>query len=295
MKQYGGSAQTESAVDRALRFLAGAQNRDGSWGSRESFASGDSVALSSLALLAFLAHGENFHSTPHAKCVRKGIDYLQTLAEAPGIEMAGGGFGHAILTYALAEGYAVNGSMSLRQLLEKRLDFIIKNQNSFGSFALNYDNSPTVPPSKKQLENPLYKEIMVGEPACDLSLLGWHIQAMTAAKNAGVNIEGLDRALTLATEAVVKIHQAERGGFSQGTNLRRFPANHNMTPVGLLALQLLNSGGSAPARRAERIIKELPAPRWNSSEPVPPVPLVLSDAGYFSGRKRTWKTLGNVE
>lgn len=42
MKQYGGSAQTESAVDRALRFLAGAQNRDGSWGSRESFASGDS-------------------------------------------------------------------------------------------------------------------------------------------------------------------------------------------------------------------------------------------------------------
>ena len=116
--------------------------------------------------------------------------------------MAGGGFGHAILTYALAEGYAVNGSMSLRQLLEKRLDFIIKNQNSFGSFALNYDNSPTVPPSKKQLENPLYKEIMVGEPACDLSLLGWHIQAMTAAKNAGVNIEGLDRALALATEAV---------------------------------------------------------------------------------------------
>ena len=292
MKQYGGSAQTESAVERALRFLAGVQNRDGSWGSRESFASGDSVALSSLALLAFLSHGENFHSTPHAKCVRKGIDYLQTLAEAPGIEMAGGGFGHAILTYALAEGYAVNGSMSLRQLLEKRLDFIIKNQNSFGSFALNYDNSPTVPPSKKQLENPLYKEIMVGEPACDLSLLGWHIQAMTAAKNAGVNIEGLDRALALATEAVVKIHQAERGGFSQGTNMRRFPANHNMTPVGLLALQLLDSGGSVPARRAERIIKELPVPRWNSSEPFPLYRWYYQTQAIFQaekGRGKLWE------
>ena len=84
--------------------------------------------------------------------------------------------------------------------------YIISHQNSFGSFAINYDNSPQAPPTEKQLENPLFREIVVGEPNCDLSLLGWHIQAMTAAKNAGLQIDGQDKALALALEALVKIH-----------------------------------------------------------------------------------------
>ena len=62
LRRYGGSSETESAVEKSLHYLASMQNKDGSWGSSDSFKTGDAVALSSLALLAFFAHGENFQS-----------------------------------------------------------------------------------------------------------------------------------------------------------------------------------------------------------------------------------------
>lgn len=269
LRRHGGGADTESAVEKALMYLASVQNKNGSWGGKDSFETGDAAALSALALLAFFSHGENFQSKQYADNIRRGCDFLVELGNAPNIEYAGSGFGHAIMTYALAEGYAVSGSLSLRHALEARLKFIISKQNNFGSFALNYDNTPMTPPTADQLEDPLMKEIVVGEPACDLSLLGWHIQALTAAHNAGIRLDGLDKALALATEALVKIHQADKGGFSQGINLKRFEANDNMNPVGLLGLQLLNSGNSSPARRTEKILREVAPPKWKQSGKFP--------------------------
>ena len=198
LKRHGGSSQTESAVEKTLAYLASVQNPNGSWGSPDSFKTGDAAALSSLALLAFFSHGENFQSKRYADHIRKGCDFLIELAATPNIEYAGSGFGHAILTYALAEGFAVTGSLSLRNALERRLKYIVTHQNKFGSFAMNYDNTPQAPPTAEQLEDPLYKEIVVGEPSCDLSLLGWHIQALTAARNSGIQLAGLDKALGLA-------------------------------------------------------------------------------------------------
>lgn len=292
LRRHGGNVQTESAVEKALKYLASVQNRNGSWGSKESFATGDAAALSSLALLAFFSHGENFQSKQYGDHIRRGCDFLVELSNTQNIEYAGNGFGHAILTYALAEGYAVSGSLSLRHALEARLKFIISRQNSFGSFALNYDNTPMAPPTADQLEDPLFKEIVIGEPGCDLSLLGWHIQALTAAHNAGVRPDGLDKALSLATEALVKIHQADKGGFSQGINLKRFGANDNMNPVGLLGLQLLNSGNSSPARRAEKILLEVTPPKWKNSGRFPLYRWYYQTQALFQtekGRGKRWE------
>ncbi len=293
VRRYGGSELTEKAVGKALAYLAGKQNSNGSWGSAECFKTGDAAALSALALLAFFAHGENFQSGKYAEHIRKGCDFLVELANTPNIEYAGNGFGHAILTYALAEGYAVSGSMSLRAALEERLKFIVARQNKFGSFALNYDNSPQAPPPVEQLDNPLLKEIVVGEPACDLSLLGWHIQAMVAANNSGVAVDGLDRALMLAAEALIKIHQADKGGFSQGINMKRFAASDNMNPVGLLGLQLLNAGNSSPARRTERLLREVALPKWRHSGKFPLYRWYYQTQSVFQeekGRGKRWRS-----
>lgn len=291
LKRHGGSARTESAVEKALDFLSSSQNSNGSWGSKESFSTGDTAALSSLALLAFFSHGENFQSEKYGDTIRKGCDFLLELANYPNIEYAGHGFGHAILAYALAEGYAVSGSMSLRNALEKRLKFILAHQNKFGSFAPDYNNMPQAPLAPGQLEDPRYREIVVGEPACDLSLLGWHIQAMTAARNAGIQMEGLDKGLMLAAEALVKIHQAKKGGFSQGINMKRFPDQRNLNPVGLLGLQLLNSGKSSPANRAERIIFEEKIPKWAQGGGFPLYRWYYQTQAVFQaekGRGRRW-------
>lgn len=292
LRRYGGGEATESAVEKALNHLASIQNKDGSWGGKESVQSGDVAALSSLALLAFFSHGENFQSEKYGSNIRRGCDFLVELNNMPNIEYAGSGFGHAILTYALAEGYAVTGSLSLRHALEERLKFILSRQNSFGSFALNYDNTPMAPPTVEQLENPLFREIIVGEPACDLSLLGWHIQAMAAAANAGIRPEGLDRGLALATEALVKIHQADKGGFSQGINMKRFPADDNLNPVGLLGMQLLNAGNSAPARRAEKLLRNTVRPRWKRGGGFPLYRWYYQTQALFQaekGRGKRWE------
>ena len=87
---------------------------------------------------------------------------------------------------------------------------------------------------------------------------------MMEAQNAGVQLENLDKALTLALEALVKIHQADKGGFSQGINMKRFPANDNMNPVGLLGMYFLNAGSCTPARRAERLLEKISPPQWDA-------------------------------
>lgn len=292
LKRHGGSEKTESAVEKALGYLASAQNSNGSWGSPASLKTGDSVALSSLALLAFFSHGENFQSTKYGKTIRRGCDFLIELSNTPNIEYAGKGFGHAILTYSLAEGFAITGSLSLRNALERRIKYIIAHQNHFGSFAMNYDNSPQPPPTAEQMNNSIFKEIVVGEPNCDLSLLGWHIQAMTTAKNAGMQLENLDKALALALEALIKIHQADKGGFSQGINMKRFPANDNMNPVGLLGMYFLNAGNSTPARRAERLLEKAPMPLWTQSTSFPLYRWYYQTQALFQtekGRGKRWK------
>ena len=293
LKRYGGSEKTESAVEKALDYLVSVQNANGSWGSSDSLKTGDVAALSSLALLAFFSHGETFQSEKYGDNIRRGCDFLIELSNTPNIEYAGKGFGHAILTYALAEGFAITGSLSLRNALEQRLKYIVSHQNKFGSFAMNYDNSPQAPPTSEQLENPLFKEIIIGESACDLSLLGWHIQALVAAKNAGVQVENLDKSLALALEALIKIHQAEHGGFSQGINMKRLPANDNMNPVGLLGMYFLNAGNSSPARRAERILEKISPPYWTRSGAFPLYRWYYQTQALFQsekGRGKRWKT-----
>jgi hypothetical protein len=292
LKKHGGSPQTESAVEKALNYLASKQNPDGSWGSEESLKTGDVAALSSLALLTFFSHGESFQSKKYEKNIKNGCDFLIELSSTPNIEYAGKGFGHAILTYAIAEGFAMTGSLSMKKALERRLEYIVAHQNSFGSFALNYDNSPVAPRSGTDKdEDPLSREIIVGESSCDLSLLGWHIQAMTAAKNAGIIMPKLDKSLTLALEALIKIHQASKGGFTQGINMKRFPCSESMTAVGLLGMYLLNEGNSLPATRAARILDKSPLPKWGASEAFPLYRWYYQTQALFQqekGRSRRW-------
>ena len=263
LKKYGGDKNTEKAVNKVLQYLAKQQHDDGRWGSNESFKSTDVVALTSLSLLTFLAHGENYQSKLYGKNVKKAVDFLLTMARKENIEYAGKGFGHAIMTYALAEAFAVTGSPSIKEVLEKRLTFIISRQNKFGSFNINYDNNIQTEPTENI-------EVIVGEVICDLSFLGWHIQALVAAKNAGINVDGLDKSLQLATESLVKIHQAKNGGFSQGINMEKLSSNVNMNSVGLLGLQLLGNNKSRVASKAKKMVrKDGSKPTWKQGHKFP--------------------------
>ena len=293
LHRYGGGKKSEDAVAKALKYLADRQNSNGSWGGEASFRTGDAAALSALTLLAFLAHGENFNSQKYGYNVKRGADFLCKLADMPDIVFAGKGFGHAILTYALAESYALSGSLTLRRKLEQRISAIIERQNKFGSFNSNYDNTACSVPASE--EDAPKVQTVVGEPICDLSLLGWHIQALTAAKNAGIKVKDLDKALQLMLEALVKIHQAKKGGFSQGINMKRFGHDPNLNSVGLLGVQLLGSGSSSPGRRARKILHghgHMVLPRWKRGANFPLYRWYYQTQALFQvekGRGKVWK------
>ena len=89
MKKYGGTGAGEDAVLRALRYLKSLQRENGSWRHK---GEGDATAF---ALLAFLAHGEDFASPEFGETVKKAVEYL---LEHHRSNMA---------TYALAEAAAV--------------------------------------------------------------------------------------------------------------------------------------------------------------------------------------------
>lgn len=274
VKSNGGSDKTEESVLKALRYLLQCQGNDGSWGGTESRNTGDVVALSSLSLLAFLGHGEHYKSEDFGPTVVKGVDYLLYAAQIPSVEYVGHGFGHAILTYALAEAYAVTGDLKIKPVLEARVRAIIQHQNSLGSFSVDYSHDLIdEAPSAESLEHMTDEQklaavqVIAGEPTCDLSLLGWHIQALTAAKVAGIQVDGLDECVEKANAALIQVHQAKGGGFSQGVNAKRFPANSILTPVGTLCMQLLGQGDSRVTKRAGAIIASdhgnVPMPNWN--------------------------------
>ena len=58
------------AIRSGLRFLAESQQRDGSWSSKAR------VGVTSLALLAFLAQGEQIGTGPYGDVIEKGVRYL---------------------------------------------------------------------------------------------------------------------------------------------------------------------------------------------------------------------------
>ena len=66
-----------AAIEGGLRFLASQQQRDGSWGSKSR------VGVTSLAVMAFLARGEQIGRGPHGAVIERGVRYLLSCSLAP--------------------------------------------------------------------------------------------------------------------------------------------------------------------------------------------------------------------
>jgi hypothetical protein len=97
--------EVQLAVIKALKWLKQNQNKNGSWGNGYDRDMGN--AISSLAVLAFLAHGENTDSPEFGNNVITGLKNLLKQGKSYSRKGFLGGFGEALLTYVLAEGASV--------------------------------------------------------------------------------------------------------------------------------------------------------------------------------------------
>ena len=231
--RYGGGAtkadQLEGGVYRALNWLQQHQSEDGSWGAAYR------PAMTGLSLLAMLAHGETQTSKQYGETVQKGVQWLmdQGRKNKNVFSNQHPEYQHAIATYALSEDYALTQIGDLLTVLEGAVDKIVASQCDSGAWNYGYNKAVTD-------ERPF---------GGDLSISGWNIQALKAAKNAGVHSKGLDEAMRKALDFCRTVYddKSHRFGYT-----KKGGGSDGLLGVGILSMTFLGAGDSKEARSALR-------------------------------------------
>ena len=218
-KRFGGDDKTEAAVMAALRWLKKNQNSDGSWNKVK-------PAMTALALLSFLAHGEK----PGANCpefgetVKKAIDYLISTQRPDGrfTNSDGNEYAMPMAAYALCEAYGMTSNPDVKEAAGKAIEVLISGQNPSGGWDYK------VKPSGRN----------------DASYMGWCAQALKAAhmSNAYANKPALETALKKAIKGF-QCNYMSGGGFNYDG-----PGASGLSAVGTLCLQLLGAGKGPEVR-----------------------------------------------
>lgn len=237
LASHGGDQLTEDAVLRALRWLKKSQQADGSWKSQK-------IAMTGLALLTFLAHGETpdtARSPEFGGTVQRALEFLLSSQKPDGHFSGADGneYAHPIAAYALCEAYGMTLNPNVKAAAEKALVPIIRGQHPTGGWT--YRMEPGLNP-----ETGTYRD--------DTSYMGWCFQALKAARLTGFKAEGLDKALKLAARGF-KRNAHPNGGFGYTG-----PGQGGLTSVGALCLQMLGASQDKDVRKAVELMD-----RWEPS------------------------------
>ncbi len=260
--RYGGG-NVEKYVVANLRYLKkvqtvekvtinGEQVEVGYWGKAGGNNFSAPLARTSIVLLAYLAHGEIPGSPEFGDTVLRAIRFLTLDRHAskvgPKDALGGdnpikgkftfngshdpGNYTHPIMTYALSEAYAMTRNPDIKPILEKAVDTLVSGQTRDGGFGYNMN-----PNSNDRI---------------DSSYMGWCVQALKAAKIAGVHNSKLVPALKKSIRGILVLQQ--KNGKFKYTNKEGHGGG--LTAVGALALQLLGEADSPQVRKAQDYMKD---------------------------------------
>jgi hypothetical protein len=201
--------KSERAVLRGLEWLRKVQNADGSWGEK------NKGAMTGLALLCFLGHGETNESQNYGLTVSKAVQWiLDNGTKHEGrLGMEGsfsqpGVYEHGICTYALGEYYTMTKDERVVELFKQAIGHIVQGQSPAGGWMYRFDKSDN-----------------------DLSVSGWQIQALKAAHLTGLNLPGVDGALDKSMDGLEKVWKDPDG---EGYGYRGPKKKYSLTGVGIL-------------------------------------------------------------
>ena len=195
LQQFGGTAESEAAVDLALKWLASIQDAKGFWdgdaygagkvaiegGINREFAGRDAdTGLTALSVLAFLGKQNTLEEGDYSANVTQALHWLveQQGKNSQGIDGYLGGsaaeiagmYSHAIATFAIAEAYAMTQDQSKSEFLlvplQKAVQFTLLCQLEDGGWR--------------------YKSGQAG--GGDMSIFGWQLMALKSAQAAGLEI-----------------------------------------------------------------------------------------------------------
>jgi hypothetical protein len=241
------SASTfDTALHRALNYLKTAQKPDGAW---ESGGFGRATSVTSLSVMAFLAAGHvPGEPGPYRETVERGIRYVIEHQRANGMLVSNASHGpmycHGISTLMLAEVVGMTGDSSLGEQARNALGRAVK----LIALAQNLHKNP---------ENTGGWRYQATSHDSDISVTGWQIMALRAAKATGCEIPSgnIDRAIDY-----LKRCASNGGGF--GYQPGGGP-NNPRTGTGVLALEICGEHQTPEAvAGAEYLLKH--PPHWAS-------------------------------
>jgi hypothetical protein len=173
--RHGGSRATESAVDRALEWLAYHQEADGHWDSAKYQAGHPcDTFCTSMALLAFLGAGHTEKVGAYKDNVKRGVAWLISQQNADGRVLKATdktiGYQAATATMALSEAAGMANIKETREAAQKAVNYCVdKHQEGEGSEKGAWRYNPKQAP--------------------DLSVTGWFVMALKSAKVAGLHVD----------------------------------------------------------------------------------------------------------
>lgn len=181
--KYGGTSQTEGAVEAGLAWLAKQQRSDGTWSLTGPYSDGsrtgeNSVAATAMALLAFQGHGDTHRDGQYAKRVERGWAALLKMQRKDG-QFSGTMssrnellYAHAQATIALCELYGMTHDSLYRGPAVRAIEYAVSVQDTkLGGW-----------------------RYIPGQDS-DTSVTGWFVMALQSARMAGLKVpqETLDR------------------------------------------------------------------------------------------------------
>ena len=146
VRDRGGSAASEAAVERGLAWLARHQATDGSWrfdlsdcrcdgGCRDAGTVSSTTAATGIALLPFLGAGHTQTAGAYRDTVTRGLYYLMSRIQPTprgGDLTEGTMYGQGVATLALAEALGMTKDEMLVRPVRDAVRFIVTAQDSYG-------------------------------------------------------------------------------------------------------------------------------------------------------------------
>ncbi|MBE7462640.1 MAG: zf-HC2 domain-containing protein [Planctomycetes bacterium] len=178
----GGSLKTESAVDAGLAYLARVQEADGHWDVKKheatdakhgGFEEAD-VAVTGLALLAFLGAGHTEKVGKYKDNVKRAVDWLVSIQKENGA-LGPTGYAHAIAGMALSEAAGMGRIERTKEAAQKAVDLDNGKGTKFADVSERGGWG--------------YGYTQMGDVRGDLSNSGWHIMFLKSAKVAGLKVD----------------------------------------------------------------------------------------------------------
>jgi hypothetical protein len=222
-----GTQETERAVLAALRWLKQNQKPDGSWAEGQHRA-----ALSALATLCFLGHGETPDSEEFGVTVSKALSFLVTTVGSNGA-VPGSMYAQGAVLLALSEAYGMTQAPQIKEPLERCIAAVLQSQ-------------------KVRKKDPKqaggWRYSLTAEDS-DTSVSGWLIMGLKSAKLAGMDVP--EESFSMASAYLWNMYH-ENGGFGYTSPQQR----PSLTGVGVLCQQFLGHGDDRRIKKALDFLKE---------------------------------------